>query len=165
MPPFRFRLAKVLDWYRKQSQLETERLRICVETVARTRGEIERHERDVLTRQMELIASPEPQALELAALGPFRRRAKQHELRLLQKFKNNEQELERQRGVSLAAQRRLRLVEKLRDRRLSEHEYEASKELEELASETYLARFARTLNDNPTAQECVGTNTSSMRNH
>ena len=127
MTQFRFRLARVLDWYKKQSDLETEHLRVCVERVAQTKGQIERHASDVLARQMELISSPEPGALELASLGPFRRQAKQHELQLLRTLQRCEQDLERQRGICQLAQRRLRLVEKLRERRLADHEYEESK--------------------------------------
>ena len=149
MTPFRFPLSKVLEWYRKQSQIEGERLRICAERVAQAKIDVERHQRDVRARQMELIESPQPRTLELAALAPFLRRAKQQELLLWQKYHKIAQELERQRGVSLAAQRRLRLTEKLHDRQLSEHDYEASRQLEEMASEAYLARFARALNDNP----------------
>jgi flagellar export protein FliJ len=149
MPTFRFRLAKVLDWYQEQSRIESERLRISIERVAQARVEIERHGKEVLARQMELIASPAPQVHELAALEPFRRKAKQHELQLRRKLQKDEQEVERQRGVYQAAERRLRLIEKLRERRLSEHEYQESKELEELASEAYLARFARDLNSSP----------------
>jgi hypothetical protein len=151
MAPFRFRLARVLEWYRKQSQIEEERLRLCTEQAIQAIAAVERHQRDVLARQMELIQSPEPQTHELAALEPFRRRAKQHEAQLIRKCHSSTQEADLQRGVAQAAQRRLRLVEKLRDRRLSEHSYEADRELEELATETHLAGFARNLSGKPTA--------------
>lgn len=145
MLAFRFRLARVLEWYRKQSQIEGERLRLCAEYAAQARAELERHRKNVLDRQMELIRSPRPDARELAALEPFHRRAKQHEIQLKQQCRQSEQALERQRAIAQVAQRRLRLVENLRDRRLSEHQYEADRELEELASETHLAAFARAL--------------------
>ena len=61
MAPFYFRLAKVLDWYRKQSQIEEQKLRFCSERAAQAKTEIERHQRDVLARQMELIRSPRPE--------------------------------------------------------------------------------------------------------
>ena len=108
---------------------------------------MERHRRDVLARQMDLIRSPAIQASELAALGWFRHRAKQRDLQLSQKCRMSEQALEQQRAVALTAQRRLRLIEKLRDRRHSEYQYEVARELEALASETYLASFARSMND------------------
>ena len=132
-----------------QCRLEEERLRLCIEEAARATAEMERHRRDVLARQMELIQSPKIQASELAALGWFRHRAKQRDLQLSRQCRQSEQALEQQRGVALTAQRRLRLIEKLRDRRYSEYQYEAARELEALASETYLASFARSMNDQP----------------
>jgi hypothetical protein len=104
---------------------------------------MERHRRDSLARQMEVLRSPKIQASELAALGAFRRRAKQVDRDLREKCQRTGQALEQQRGVALLAQRRLRLIEKLRDRRLAEYRYEAARELETLASETFLASYAR----------------------
>ena len=147
MGPFRFRLARVMDWYEKQSHLEAERLRMCAEQVVRMQGEIDQHKKDVLTHQMELLEKPNPDAHELAALGPFQRHAKRQEHRLRQKLQQGEEATEKQREISQAAQRRLRLVEKLRERRLAEHDYLFDRELEEIASEAYLARYARELNE------------------
>jgi hypothetical protein len=147
MGPFRFRLARVMDWYEKQSHLEAERLRMCGEQVVRLQGEIEQHKKDVLSHQMELLAKPNPEAHELAALGPFQRGARRQEHRLRLKLQQGEEATEKQREISQAAQRRLRLVEKLRERRLAEHEYLFDRELEEIASEAYLARYARALNE------------------
>jgi flagellar export protein FliJ len=151
MGPFRFRLAKVMDWYKKQSHLEAERLRMAAEQVIRTKAEIVKHQNDVLAHQMEVLASPNPDAHELASLGPFQRRAKRQENWLQHKLRQNEEETERQRTVTQAAQRRLRLIEKLRERRLAEYQYEFSREIEEVASEAYLARFARALHESPSA--------------
>jgi hypothetical protein len=145
MAPYRFQLARVLDWYKKQSQVEGERLRLCSERAVQSRTEIADHERNVLARQMELIQSSRPKAYELASLEPFRRGAKQQEVRLRQNCVKNDQELDRQRCIAQEAQRRVRLVENLRDRRLSEYQYEADREIEELATESHLAGFARAI--------------------
>jgi len=146
MAPYRFRLARVLDWYKKQSHIEGERLRLCVEGARQARTAIENHQRNVNNRHTELIRSERPQAHELAALGPFLRSAKRQELNLRQTCSQKEQEVERQRRAALEAQRRVRLVENLRERQSSEHQYEADRELEALASETHLAGFVRNLN-------------------
>jgi hypothetical protein len=143
MAPFRFRLARVLDWYAKQSRIEEERLRVCAEQAARAKAEVESHQKDVLSRQMELIQSPRPQVSELAALGPYFRAANRREARLREQCTARERELDLQRDIARLAQRRQRLVEKLRDRMVSEYQYEADRELEELASETHLAGLAR----------------------
>jgi hypothetical protein len=90
-----------------------------------------------------VLRAPKIQASELAALGSFRRRAKQLDRELREKCQKTGQALEQQRGAALVAQRRLRLIEKLRDRRLAECQYETARELEALASETFLAAYAR----------------------
>ena len=143
MVPFRFQLERVLEWYRTQASLEEERLRLCANAAAHAVAEMEHHRRDSLARQMEVLRSAKIQASELAALGAFRRRAKQLDRELGEKCQKTGQALEQQRGVAMVAQRRLRLIEKLRDRRLAEHEYETARELEALASETFLAAYAR----------------------
>lgn len=149
MGPFRFRLAKVMDWYEKQSRLEAERLRMAAEQVVQTKVEIVNHQNQVRAHQMEVLSRPNPDARELALLPSFQRGAKRQEHRLQQKLRQNEEETERQRAVTQAAQRRLRLIEKLRERRLAEHQYEFGRELEDLASEAYLARYARGLHETP----------------
>lgn len=145
MAPYRFRLARVLDWYSRQSQIEQERLRLCNERAIQAKANIERHLSDVLARQTELVHSSKPQASELAALEPFRRAAKQQEARLRENCIRCENALDNQRTAALAAQRRLRLLENLSDRRLAEYRYEADRQLEELASDSHLAGLARAL--------------------
>jgi hypothetical protein len=94
---------------------------------------------------MELIRAPHIRGSELATLASFRDRAKRQEARLQRNFRQCEEALELQRKAVQAASLRLRLVEKLHDRRTEEHRCQASRELEELASESYLAAFARNL--------------------
>jgi hypothetical protein len=146
MVQFQFRLAKVLDWYRERCRLEENRLRVFAELAARAESEIERHRKEVQAHQSELLQSKNLHAFELAALGLFCRQAKKREARLSEQWENSKRSLESQRKVVLAAQQRLQLLEKLHDRRLEEHRYQESRELEELASESYLAAFVRDMN-------------------
>ena len=146
MPPFRFRLARVLDWYRRQLLLEEERLSVCVRLAAADAAAIEKHSRELLAREMEVIRSPDIRAFELVALAASRRRAREQEEHLRRKKRDSDQALSQQRAAAQAAQQRLRLIEKLYQRRLNEHSYEAARELEQLASESHLASFARGLN-------------------
>jgi hypothetical protein len=148
MAPFQFRLARVLDWYRERCRLEENQLRVLAELAARAESAIELHLKEVLAHQTELFRSKSLQAFELAALGSFCRQAKKREAQLSENWKKSKSSLENQRKIVLAAQQRLQLLEKLHDRRLEEHRYEGARELEELASETYLAGFVRNLNEN-----------------
>lgn len=59
-----------------------------------------------------------------------------------------DRDLEAQKSATLIAQRRVRLVEKLRDRKQVEFNYLASRDLEQVAADSWLAGFARNLNEN-----------------
>jgi hypothetical protein len=148
MSAFQFRLAKVLDWYQERCRLEENRLRVLAELAVRAESAIDLHRKEVLAHQTELFQSPNLRAFELTALGSFCRQAKKREAQLSEHWKNCKKSLENQRKVVLAAQQRLQLIEKLHDRRLGEHQYQEAHELEELASESYLASFARGINEN-----------------
>jgi hypothetical protein len=148
MAQFQFRLARVLDWYQERCRLEENRLRILAELAARAESAIALHRKEVLAHQTELFQSRNLHAFELAALGSFCRQAKKREVQLSEHWAKSKSALENQRKVVLAAQQRLQLLEKLHDRRLGEHRYQEARELEELASESYLAAFARGLNEN-----------------
>jgi hypothetical protein len=148
MVPFQFRLARVLGWYRERCRLEENRLRVLTELAARAESEIERHRKEVQAHQTELFQSQNLRAFELTALSSFCRQAKKREAQLSEHWNNSKRLLETQRKVVLAAQQRLQLLEKLHDRRLGEHRYLEARELEELASESYLAAFVRGMNEN-----------------
>jgi hypothetical protein len=78
----------------------------------------------------------------LAALGAFRLHTDTEAKRIAQRRLQRENALEEQRKVMLEARRKLRLLEKLKERRYAEWSAAAAKELEEMASESYLARWA-----------------------
>jgi flagellar export protein FliJ len=146
MKAFRFRMATVLGWYRKQCEFEENRLRQCAEFLAGAKAEIERHKNEVL-QKTELIRSPTLQAYELAALGSFCQHARRVDRQLLQRSLKAEQAVAQQREIVQAARRRLRLVEKLQERHLEEYRLEADREMDEFASETHLAGYVRALTD------------------
>jgi hypothetical protein len=148
MALFQFRLARVLDWYRERCRLEENRLRVLAEIAARAESEIELHRNQVFAHQTAVIQSPSLQAFELTALSSFCSQAKKKEAQLSERCKNGKSSLANQRRAVLAAKQRLQLLEKLHDRRLGEHRYQEARELEELASESYLAAFVRDMNEN-----------------
>jgi hypothetical protein len=148
MASFHFRLARVLDWYGRKCRLEENRLHMLAEGAARAAADVERHTAGLLAHRMELIRSPNLRAFELAAMESFARQARREEAQLRQTCQTCMQMLEKQREVVRAAQQRFRLVEKLCERRREEHRLQDERELEELASESYLAGFARGIGNN-----------------
>ncbi len=143
MTAFKFPLQKVLEWRRTQLELEEAQYRRQIAALAgldRQRAELEAAgntaERQV--REWNPLAGG-----ELAALGGFRLHVKRKQQEMAAPRAESCKQLERQQGIMLAARRRLRLLERLKDRRMAEWRSARDKELEELASESYLAKWQR----------------------
>jgi hypothetical protein len=140
---FQFRLQKVLEWRRTQLGLEEAQYRRQVAALAeldRQRAELESAgataERQV--REWNPLAGG-----ELEALGGFRLHVKRKQQDMVAPRAESCKQLVRQQEIMLAARRRLRLLERLKDRRMAEWRAARDKELEELASESYLAKWQR----------------------
>jgi flagellar export protein FliJ len=143
MNAFRFPLQKVLEWRRMQLGLEEIQYRrqaALLADVDRQRAELDESgktaERQV--REWNPLA-----AGELEALGGFRLHVKRKQQEMVVSREECRKQLGRQQSVMLEARRRLRLLEKLKERRLAQWRAAENKELEELASESYLAKWSR----------------------
>lgn len=141
MTSFRFPLQKVLDWRRTQLELEEIEYRRQLGALAeldRQRRELEAAG-DAAERQVR--AWNPLGGDDVAALGAFRVHVKQKELDMVTPRVERQKQVDRQQGLMLEARRRLRLLERLKERRLEEWRYARDKELEESASESYLAKW------------------------
>ena len=112
----------------------------------RAGGELDRHREQTLAQRTELIQATTFQAGDLATLASFRHRAQEREAELVKARAQCEQALGRQTAITQKAQTRLRLVEKLTERRVAEYTYQVDRELETMASEMFLAGVARAMN-------------------
>jgi hypothetical protein len=143
MTSFRFPLQKVLDW--RQSQLELEEMRFKQQIAAladldRTRAELEATgiKAEIQVRGWSALAG-----CDLAALGSFRLDVKQKENQIASRRVECQKTFEAQQRTMLEARRRCRLLERLKDRRLADWTSARDHELEELASESFLAKWGR----------------------
>ncbi len=141
MPPFRFRLEKVLEWRREQLELEEENFRrqlAILRDLDRQCAELEAagSAAERVVRAWNPVAGG-----ELGALGSFRLHIKARETEMAVPRNDARRRLAAQHAVVLEARRRLRLLEKLRERRLAEWRAARDKELEQTASDSYLARW------------------------
>jgi hypothetical protein len=139
MPPFRFRLAKVLEWYSEQCRLEEDRLRERIAALNHIRAELARASAARLIVERDLLQTAVLPAAELLALARYRRRAIQDELRLGETRVRCERDVDKQLVVVQAARQRVRLIGKIRERKLTEHTIEVDRELEELAADAFRA--------------------------
>jgi hypothetical protein len=145
MGPFRFRLARVLDWRNNQCQLGKRRLAASYAALSRVSQEMEELRAGQLRSERALLASSCIAATELQALVEHRRSGRAKDLQLREDVRRCEREIWLNIESLKKAQLRVHLLEKLRERRMNEHTYAANRELEELAADTYLAKFAREL--------------------
>lgn len=143
MQRFQFRLDRVLDWRRKQCGMEESRLATCLALVHDTDRKIGalRAERAAINR--ELLIRPAIPAADFLNLGRYRIRAGKQELELEDERGQRLQSAAEQRTRVQQAQQRVKLLEKMRDRRLAEYSVAAGRELEEAAAEAFLVRWSQ----------------------
>jgi hypothetical protein len=145
---FRFRLARVLEWYDRQYQMEAGRLRQSAERSASAQVELARHRQSRLANETLLLGMESLDGNDLRARELYRKRSMLQEANLIRICHDADRDLQTQREATLAAQRKVRLVEKLRDRKRDEFNYLASRDMEDAAADSWLAGFARNLTGN-----------------
>jgi flagellar biosynthesis chaperone FliJ len=142
MQTFRFRLERVLEWYTRQFELEEQRFNACMAALIGARDAIAALAAEQLAIENDLVSRRSIEAREFAALGLYRLGVKRREIELQAARARCETQLQMQRARLQVADRKVRLLEKLRARRMSEHVYAEARELEELAADAYFAKWA-----------------------
>ena len=143
MKAFQFPLAKALDWRRIQLELEEARYKQQIASLAgldQQRAEVEASgiRAEIQVREWSPIA-----AGDLSALGNFRLHVKSQESEIARRRFEAAQKLAEQQKLMLEARRRWRLLDRLKDRRLTEWTTGRDREVEQIAAESYLARWHR----------------------
>jgi hypothetical protein len=143
MTSFRFRLQRVLELRRTQLEIEQARHQRHLAAVAaldRARVEIEASgiQAEVQVRQWSRV-----EGKDLGALEEFRRAVRKKQKDIGLRRAESSKAANAQLAVMLEAQRRCRLLERLKERRLAEWRTAEDRDLEQLATESYLARWTR----------------------
>ncbi len=143
MTAFRFPLAKVLEWRRAQLQAARARFQQQAAVVAgldaeRAALETAAAQAEIAVRQAESVHGS-----DLAALAGFSRHVRIREAEIAAARARAQSELENREKEMLEARRRVRLLERLEQRRRQEWSAAMDRELEEVAAESHLARLAR----------------------
>jgi len=141
MTNFHFSLEKALNLRRLQLEIEEskfQRQAAALLELDRERGGMQASRADA---EAYVRAGVSAYGWDLTALGAFRQhvQAKQKELAL--RRIDGEKKLEECRDAMLEARRRCSLLEKLKERRKVDWNIALNRELEELASESYLAQW------------------------
>ena len=143
MRNFRFSLERVLSWRRTELQAEEARLAALFAERSRldtARAEI-RAARDGAGNR--LLQAEAVDGIELESLEGYRRRMEKELIAMDRRRAQSAEAILKQRATVVDAHRRVRLLEKLKDRHLGEWRLDWQRENENLASESFLARWRR----------------------
>jgi hypothetical protein len=143
MNGFRFRLAKVLEWRRSGLALAETRFRQQAAAVAALDHARAALDASAIRAEVLVRDAPRIEGADLAALDAFRRHVSLRRAALAATRAQAQRELDGFQAAMLDARRCFRLLERLRDRRFAEWKQAADRELDQLASESHLARLAR----------------------
>ena len=145
MPQFRFSLEKVLRWRSVELTSQEAKLKALVQEQLHLQTQLA----EVSAERSKLISSlgsmPDLRGDDFRTLTACGLRLRRNAENLAQQLLRCGRDLARQRKSYSEAKRRVRLLEELRDRRLREWKYEEAAQLEELASESFLANWNREL--------------------
>jgi hypothetical protein len=142
MKKFSFPLDRVLAWRTTQTRLEEaalEKLRSELRALDQQRTNLDE---SLVDARDSLLGSRSATSIEIAALEHYRAASAQQVVRIAHNRAGIEQKIAQQMKV-VAERRHARLLEKLRERRLAEWRAAADKEVEQLAEESYMSKFAR----------------------
>lgn len=142
MQRFHFRLASVLGWRTLQLELEEGKLEALF--AERKRREAELTGLGEREREAERVLSLESiDGQVLAALDAHRAGLRRSAARIQAACAECERHILAQRACVTEAQRKVKLLERLKECRLAEWQVQADRELETLASEMFLAKWVR----------------------
>ncbi len=143
MTTFRFRLDKVLAWRGTQLELAEIEFRREAAALAELDHASEELEARGIRTEAEVRGWSPLAGRDLAALGGFRHYLERRAKELAAQRTEQARKLAEREKAMLEARRRCRLLERLRERRLAEWQAASAREVEQIAAESYLARFAR----------------------
>ena len=142
MKPFEFRLSRVLDFRSEQAELERSRLQGLLAQVRRIDDEKESCASQAVDARNQVTRSASVSGEELSALSAFERHIRNRTALLDQERHETQLQVRRQQTIVIEAERTVKLLLKLRQRKLTIWSLEEQKELEALAAESYLSRLA-----------------------
>ncbi|MGC9969597.1 MAG: hypothetical protein ABSE56_03300 [Bryobacteraceae bacterium] len=143
MRRFKFRLETVLGWRRLHLELEETKLQRLFEELRQVDLAEDRLDAEKADADRAVLYSASVEAQDLAALDRHRLHVARVKERLRKERADCRRRITAQQRQVVEAERDVRLLEKLRERRLAEWQTAADHEQETLASELFLAGWHR----------------------
>jgi flagellar export protein FliJ len=141
MKQFRFPLDTVLRWRETILEQEEAKLQRLFEEQKRIGLAIEQTKADGVAAERAIREQRVMVSTDLRSLAAFRQHLEERRNALIEQKTRQAALIEQQRQVMLEAERRFELLVKLKDRRASEWRYEAGRETEAFAQESFLGRW------------------------
>jgi flagellar biosynthesis chaperone FliJ len=141
MKRFRFPLDAVLRWRETALEQEEAKLQSLFAEEQRILGAIEQTRAEGAAAERSIREQREMVSTDLRSLAAFRLHLEQRLKTLAQRRADQTALIEQQRRAVLEAERRFQLMVKLRNRRLAEWQYEATRESEMFSQEAFLGRW------------------------
>ncbi|MGH9721621.1 MAG: hypothetical protein ACRD8O_15545 [Bryobacteraceae bacterium] len=141
MRKFQFELSRILDWRRRQLEVEETKLAPLLAEQRAIETERAATEREETEANVAIATVHSTTGEELAAFDAYRLYLKDVRKRIESRLANCANSIEKQRQAIVTARRQVRLLERLKERRRNEWQAAADREQENLAAELYLARW------------------------
>lgn len=143
MKAFQFSLERALEWRRAELEQAEARFKQQMAELAAINRNLAEAEAADLDTETEVRAWQPVSGEDLAALGAFRLGMRKQRERLRARRLECERASEARQKQMMEARRRVRLLERLKERRLIEWRAAFDRELEQQACESYLAQWGR----------------------
>jgi flagellar export protein FliJ len=138
---FHFPLERVREWRETQARLEEAKLEKLNEERRAVEERMIELEREKSENETAVLGGESTDALALRALDEYRRFAKFRRSTLAREREDADAKAAAQRSRIIEAQRRVRLLEKLKARKAKLWHVSLDKEIEEQAAEAFLAKW------------------------
>ena len=141
MKSFRFPLERVLHWRKMRQRAEEEKLARLENHLSMLLHREKQIQALQIKSETEVLNRPTVSGADLKALSAFRLRLEQEKIKIREQQVRCAEQIKLQRLNLLKARQEYRVLEKLKEKRHEIWTYEHERELENLASEAFLARW------------------------
>jgi hypothetical protein len=142
MTGFRFRLERVLHWRAVELASEEARLKRLIEEEARLKSELDAIHNIISELPRRIAALDDITGSDLTSMASYRRQLEIERDRTIALLREKKEAIARQAEVHRQAKQRHHLLAELRSRRHVEWKMQMLRQLDELAHDSYLARWS-----------------------
>jgi flagellar export protein FliJ len=145
MKAFHFPLGRVLDWRRREAEVEKMKLRELLRVLHQLEAARRELQRSREEARREVAAAEGCDAAQLWTLAAYLRRSESEEAALAERIETSLVQVTAQQQRHTEAERRCKLLEKLKHSSHSAWQAEFGRELEAFAGEAFLAQWSKQL--------------------